>query len=106
MWLTEQAAENPDRLWGVKEEPRPLAVQMWDNNPATLAKVGARLAHEKLGIPLATIHLQNFSGHVAGALGRQETDNLCDLVRSAEAPHGNVHQPPLLLGVGIQVFHQ
>jgi tRNA-dihydrouridine synthase B len=46
VWLTEQAAENPDRLWGVKEEPRPLAVQMWDNDPATLAKVGARLANE------------------------------------------------------------
>jgi tRNA-dihydrouridine synthase B len=46
VWLTEQAAENPDRLWGVKDEPRPLAVQMWDNDPATLAKVGARLAHE------------------------------------------------------------
>jgi tRNA-dihydrouridine synthase B len=46
VWLTEQAAENPDRLWGVKEEPRPLAVQMWDNDPVTLAKVGARLANE------------------------------------------------------------
>jgi tRNA-dihydrouridine synthase B len=46
VWLTEQAAENPDRLWGVKDEPRPLAVQMWDNDPATLAKVGARLARE------------------------------------------------------------
>lgn len=45
VWLAEQA-ENPDRLWGVKEEPRPLAVQIWDNDPATLAKVGARLAHE------------------------------------------------------------
>ncbi len=28
------------------DEPRPLAVQMWDNDPETLAKVGARLAHE------------------------------------------------------------
>jgi tRNA-dihydrouridine synthase B len=46
VWLTEQEAENPDRLWGVKEEPRPLAVQMWDNDPATLAKVGERLARE------------------------------------------------------------
>jgi tRNA-dihydrouridine synthase B len=46
VWLTEQAAENPDRLWGVKDEPRPLAVQIWDNDPETLAKVGARLAHE------------------------------------------------------------
>ncbi len=46
VWLTEQEAENPDRLWGVQEEARPLAVQIWDNDPPTLAKVGARLAHE------------------------------------------------------------
>src|SRR5262245_22372547 len=36
----------PDRLWGVKDEARPLAVQMWDNDPGSLAAVGARLAHE------------------------------------------------------------
>ena len=36
----------PDRLWGVADEPRPLAVQIWDNDPATLAEVGRRLAHE------------------------------------------------------------
>jgi tRNA-dihydrouridine synthase B len=46
VWLAEQQAEHPDRLWGVKDEPRPLAVQIWDNDPATLAKVGARLANE------------------------------------------------------------
>jgi tRNA-dihydrouridine synthase B len=46
VWLAEHEAEHPDRLWGVREEPRPLAVQIWDNDPATLAKVGARLAHE------------------------------------------------------------
>jgi tRNA-dihydrouridine synthase B len=46
VWLDEHEAEQPDRLWGVAEEPRPLAVQMWDNDPETLAKVGARLAHE------------------------------------------------------------
>lgn len=45
-WMAEHEAEHPDRLWGVAEEPRPLAVQMWDNDPETLAKVGARLAHE------------------------------------------------------------
>lgn len=38
--------ELPDRLWGVQDEPRPLAVQIWDNDPGTLAEVGARLAHE------------------------------------------------------------
>jgi tRNA-dihydrouridine synthase B len=36
----------PQRLWGVLDEPRPLAVQIWDNDPETLAEVGARLAHE------------------------------------------------------------
>jgi tRNA-dihydrouridine synthase B len=38
--------ELPDRLWGVKDEPRPLAVQIWDNDPETLAAVGRRLAGE------------------------------------------------------------
>lgn len=46
IWLDQQEAEHPDRLWGVKEEPRPLAVQIWDSQPDTLAQVGARLAHE------------------------------------------------------------
>lgn len=46
VWLDENEAEHPDRLWGVRDEPRPLAVQIWDNEPATLAKVGARLAQE------------------------------------------------------------
>lgn len=45
-WMDEHEAEHPDRLWGVKDEERPLAVQMWDNDPEVLAKVGARLAHE------------------------------------------------------------
>ncbi|HJN67517.1 MAG TPA: tRNA-dihydrouridine synthase, partial [Pirellulales bacterium] len=27
----------PDRLWGVADEPRPLAVQIWDNDPDVLA---------------------------------------------------------------------
>lgn len=46
VWLDEHEAEHPDRLWGVKEEPRPLAVQMWDNDPETLARVGRCLARE------------------------------------------------------------
>jgi tRNA-dihydrouridine synthase B len=46
LWLEREEDELPDRLWGVKEEFRPLAVQIWDNDPATLAQVGAKLAHE------------------------------------------------------------
>jgi tRNA-dihydrouridine synthase B len=41
-----EQAEHPDRLWGVRDEPRPLAVQMWDNDPETLARVGRRLVDE------------------------------------------------------------
>ena len=46
VWMDEHVAEHPDRLWGVAEEPRPLAVQIWDNDPETMAKVGRRLAEE------------------------------------------------------------
>lgn len=46
LWLDEHECEHPERLWGVKEEARPLAVQIWDNDAETLARVGSRLAHE------------------------------------------------------------
>ncbi len=46
VWLDENEAEHPDRLWGVREEARPLAVQIWDNQPDTMAKVGKRLAED------------------------------------------------------------
>jgi tRNA-dihydrouridine synthase B len=46
VWLDEHDCEHPDRLWGVKDEARPLAVQIWDNDPETMAKVGSRLARE------------------------------------------------------------
>jgi tRNA-dihydrouridine synthase B len=44
-WL-DQRAEHPDRLWGVAEEARPLAVQIWDNDPELMARVGRRLVEE------------------------------------------------------------
>ncbi len=46
VWMDEHEAEHPDRLWGVADEARPLAVQIWDNDPETMAKVGKRLAEE------------------------------------------------------------
>lgn len=46
VWMDENEAEHPDRLWGVAEEARPLAVQIWDNDPETMAKVGRRLVQE------------------------------------------------------------
>ena len=45
-WRHQRGVEHPDRLWGVKEEPRPLAVQIWDNDPWMLAQVAERLVQE------------------------------------------------------------
>lgn len=45
-WMDEGEREHPDRLWGVQDEARPLAVQIWDNDPETMARVGACLARE------------------------------------------------------------
>ncbi len=36
----------PERLWGVLDEARPLATQIWDNNPTIMAEVGQRLVRE------------------------------------------------------------
>ena len=45
-WMDRSEAEHPDRLWGVADEPRPLAVQIWDNQPEIMAQVGRRLVEE------------------------------------------------------------
>ncbi len=44
--LESRGGDANERLWGVKDEPRPLAVQIWDNDPDTLAEVGRRLVEE------------------------------------------------------------
>jgi tRNA-dihydrouridine synthase B len=41
-----RTGEFPDRLWGVADEPRPLAVQIWDNDPQKLSAVGRRLVDD------------------------------------------------------------
>lgn len=46
VWQDARPAAPPERLWGVLDEPRPLAVQIWDNDPQVLAQAGARLAEE------------------------------------------------------------
>lgn len=45
-YLDEALKKHPDRLWGVRGEPRPISVQIWDNDPATLARVGALLVEQ------------------------------------------------------------
>jgi tRNA-dihydrouridine synthase B len=61
---------HPDRLWGIAEEPRPLAVQIWDNDPQQLAAVGARMAREfqasvvdiNFGCPVRAVAINAQSG--------------------------------------------
>ncbi len=55
VWLEEKEAEHPDRLWGVAEEARPLAVQIWDNQPDLMARVGSRLVSE-FGVSVVDIN--------------------------------------------------
>lgn len=44
--MERRGEDQPDRLTGVRDEPRPLAVQIWDNSPDTLAEVAQRLVEE------------------------------------------------------------
>jgi tRNA-dihydrouridine synthase B len=50
-----EKGELPDQLWGVAHEPRPLAVQIWDNDPVKMAAVGRRLAVE-FGVSVVDIN--------------------------------------------------
>ena len=60
----------PERLWGVLDEPRPLAAQIWDNDPLLMAEVGRRLAREfhvsvvdiNFGCPVSDITEKAHSG--------------------------------------------
>ena len=45
-YLEDALKKHPDRLWGVRDEPRPISVQIWDNDPETLARVGALLVQQ------------------------------------------------------------
>lgn len=62
--------QSPPRLWGIPTEPRPLAVQIWDNVPENLAQVGSVLAHlwnvsivdMNFGCPSPTVAQRAMSG--------------------------------------------
>jgi tRNA-dihydrouridine synthase B len=70
VWMDRNVAEHPDRLWGIRTEARPLAVQIWDNDAETLALVGSRLAHDygvsvvdiNFGCPVKQITAKAHSG--------------------------------------------
>ncbi|MDD3587467.1 MAG: tRNA-dihydrouridine synthase [Thermoguttaceae bacterium] len=46
VYLDQAGQDHPDRLWGIENEPQPLAVQIWDNLPETLAQTAKRLVDD------------------------------------------------------------
>lgn len=46
VYMEAKGEGHPDRLWGIRSEERPLAVQIWDNIPETLVETGRRIATE------------------------------------------------------------
>ena len=108
VWLESQRGEHPDRLWGVREEPRPLAVQMWDNDPENLAAVGRRLAQDyrvsvvdlNFGCPVRQVSEKAHSGSWL----LREPDRVGAIVRRVvEACDGTPVTAKIRLGCGPNV---
>lgn len=65
VYLENQGDEHPGRLWGVRDEPRPLAVQIWDNEPATLIRLARALA-ETYAVSLIDLNFGCPAKQIAG----------------------------------------
>ena len=91
--LDSRGMDHPARLWGVESEPRPLAVQIWDNIPETLAETAHRLAHDykvslidlNFGCPAPKIVSKSSSGSYL-LKDPEKVGNLVAKVREAAAP--------------------
>jgi tRNA-dihydrouridine synthase B len=89
-WLDEHDAEHPDRLWGVREESRPLAVQIWDNDPEVMARVGRRLVEEygvsvvdiNFGCPVKQVTTRAHSGSYLLQFPQRMHDIISQLVKA------------------------
>jgi len=83
--LEKRGMEPPSRLWGICEEPRPLAVQIWDNDSGTLASLAHTLAFDfkvtaidlNFGCPAKQIAGKSASGSFL----LQFPDRIGDIVR-------------------------
>lgn len=84
--LEKRGAEHPLRLAGIREEARPLSVQIWDNDPGTLAEFAHRLAFDykvsvidlNFGCPARQIAGKSASGSYL----LQDVDRLAEIVRT------------------------
>ena len=89
VWMDRRQQELPDRLWGVRDEPRPLAVQIWDNKPETMAEVGQRLAHD-FGVSIVDINFgcpvkQITEKAKSGSYLLREPDRMHEIIRRVVA---------------------
>jgi len=92
--LEMRGLDEPSRLWGVREEARPLAVQIWDNQPETLAKFAQQLAEDfkvsvidlNFGCPARQIAGKSASGSYL----LQFPEKIADIVRQTVQAAGNV----------------
>lgn len=83
--LKRRGMEPPSRLWGIREEPQPIAVQIWDNDPDTLASLAQKLAFDfhvntidlNFGCPAKQIAGKSASGSFL----LQFPDRIGDIVR-------------------------
>lgn len=46
VWRHKEDEPQSQRIWGIEKEARPLAVQIWDNEPDAMAQVGKQLAKD------------------------------------------------------------
>ena len=83
--LEKRGLEPPSRLWGIRDEARPLAVQIWDNDPDILASLARRLAFD---FKVSTIDLnfgcpakQIADKSASGSFLLQFPDRIGDIVR-------------------------
>ena len=93
VYLDAAGSEHPSRLWGVAEEDRPLAVQIWDNLPETLAATAKRLVDDyrvsvidiNFGCPAKRIAKYSASGSFL-LRDPEKVGNLVQMVAETIAP--------------------
>ena len=97
--MEKRGLEPPSRLWGIRDEARPLAVQIWDNEPATLANLAQKLTFDygvrnidlNFGCPAKQIAgLSGNGGGESGAYLLQFPDRIGDIVRKVADAAGTV----------------
>jgi len=94
--MEKRRMEPPARLWGIREEARPLAVQIWDNDPDTLARLAHRLAFDynvssidlNFGCPAQQIAGKSASGSFLLQFPERIGDIVQKVVSAATPPNG------------------